>query len=140
MRKSILRLLGLGALGAALYAAWRTWSARTKAVTGGTEWDNAPFPFPPVPRPMAPRVHVPTAVEPGGGPETETGGEVAVDSIQPWIEPVDGGCPPSHPVKAKLKSGIYHVPGGMNYERTRPDRCYLDTESADRDGLRRSKM
>jgi hypothetical protein len=43
-------------------------------------------------------------------------------------------------VKAKLSSGIFHVPGGMNYERTRPDRCYVDSAAAERDGLRRSKM
>ena len=32
------------------------------------------------------------------------------------------------PVKAKLASGIYHVPGGGNYERTKPDRCYVDAD------------
>jgi hypothetical protein len=32
------------------------------------------------------------------------------------------------------------VPGGMNYERTKPDRCYRDPEAADLDGLRASKM
>jgi hypothetical protein len=146
MRKPLLRLLGLGALGAALYAAWRSWSAKTKAATGPTEWDNAPFPFPPVPRPAAPagphehHLQVPPEVVPGGGPETEESGFVAPESLAPWVEPVDGACPPSHPVKAKLASGIYHVPGGMNYERTHPDRCYADTAAAERDGLRPSKL
>ena len=50
----------------------------------------------------------------------------------------DGGCPVSHPVKAKLSSGIFHVPGGQNYERTKPDRCYLDAAAAEADGLRKS--
>jgi hypothetical protein len=57
----------------------------------------------------------------------------------PWVDPVDGGCPSSHPVKAKLASKIFHVPGGFNYPRTNPDRCYLDTAAAEADGLRLSK-
>jgi len=119
MRKVVIRLLGLGALGAVLYAAWRAYSARTRAVTGGGEWENAPFPFPPVPRPVTPS---------------------ATAERDPWVDPLDGDCPSSHPVKAKLTSGIYHVPGGMNYARTHPDRCYVDTAAAERDGLRPSKM
>ena len=57
----------------------------------------------------------------------------------PWVAPVDGECPPSHPVKAKMSSKIYHLPGGFNYARTRPDRCYRDAEAAEADGLRPSK-
>jgi hypothetical protein len=118
MRKIVVRLLGLGALSAALFAAWRAYSARSRAATGDQEWDNAPFPFPPVPRPVS-----------------------VTRPVASWVEPADdGACPDSHPVKAKLGSGIYHVPGGMNYERTHPDRCYVDTAAAERDGLRPSKM
>jgi len=116
MRRS-LRLLGVGVLAALAYAAWRAWNKRTSAVTGNVEWESAPFPFPPVPRPVA-------------SPATTAA----------WVAPVDGACPVSHPVKAKLSSGIYHVPGGMNYERTKPDRCYRDPDAADLDGLRPSKM
>ena len=43
---------------------------------------------------------------------------------------------PQHPVKAKLASGIYHVPGGGNYERTKADRCYVDATRPLSDGLR----
>ena len=58
----------------------------------------------------------------------------------PWVEPADdGACPDTHPVKAKIASGIFHVPGGLNYPRTRPDRCYIDAASAEADGLRPSK-
>lgn len=57
----------------------------------------------------------------------------------PWVEPVDGGCPGSHPIKGKLTSKIFHVPGGFNYPRTIPDRCYLDAPAAEADGLRPSK-
>jgi len=58
---------------------------------------------------------------------------------RPWVEPVDGECPPTHPVKAKLSSGIFHVPGGAMYARTHPDRCYLDAAAAEADGLRPAK-
>ena len=56
-----------------------------------------------------------------------------------WVEPVDGACPTTHPVKAKLSSGIFHVPGAQMYERTKADRCYADPEAAEADGLRASK-
>jgi hypothetical protein len=59
--------------------------------------------------------------------------------LGPWVEPVDGTCPDTHPVKGKLASKIFHVPGGFNYPRTRPDRCYLDAAAAEADGLRLSK-
>ncbi len=57
-----------------------------------------------------------------------------------WVDPEpDGSCPLSHPVKVKLRSGIYHVPDGAAYERTNADRCYPDTASAEADGYRASK-
>jgi hypothetical protein len=60
--------------------------------------------------------------------------------VQSFIDPAaDGSCPTTHPVKAKLASGIYHLPGGGNYERTKPDRCYVDAEAAEADGLRAAK-
>jgi hypothetical protein len=42
-------------------------------------------------------------------------------------------------VKAKLASKIFHLPGMANYERTNPDRCYLDPGAAEADGLRPAK-
>jgi len=58
----------------------------------------------------------------------------------PWVDPAaDGTCPGTHPVKAKLASKIFHVPGGFNYPRTRPDRCYIDAAAAEADGLRPAK-
>ena len=56
-----------------------------------------------------------------------------------WLEAVDGDCPPSHPVKAKMSSGIYHLPGMVSYSRTKPDRCYRDPTAAQADGLRPAK-
>ncbi|MGH9186958.1 MAG: hypothetical protein ACRD0U_14250 [Acidimicrobiales bacterium] len=56
-----------------------------------------------------------------------------------WIEPDGDACPASHPVKAKLSSGIFHLPGGLSYERTQPDRCYVSADAAEADGLRPAK-
>jgi hypothetical protein len=59
---------------------------------------------------------------------------------QPWVAPeADGSCPPSYPIKAKLSSRIFHVPGGALYDRTVPDRCYASPVAAEADGLRPSK-
>ena len=116
MRKGSKRILRAGLLAGIAYAAWRAWQARVPG-SGEVTWDSsAPFPFPPVPRPAAP-------------PKAE-----------PFTEPdAEGSCPASHPVKAKLASGIYHVPGGANFDRTKADRCYLDAAAAEADGLRAAK-
>jgi hypothetical protein len=63
----------------------------------------------------------------------------APDEVEPWVDPEDGACPPTHPVKAKLSSRIFHVPGGLAYDRTTPDRCYRDAASAEADGFRPAK-
>jgi hypothetical protein len=55
------------------------------------------------------------------------------------VAPVEQACPASHPVKAKLRSGIFHEPGGASYGRTIPDRCYQDATAAEADGLRRAQ-
>jgi len=61
-------------------------------------------------------------------------------NLPDWIAATAGDEPPaSHPVKAKLASGIYHVPGGISYERTRPDRWYLSVAAAEADGLRAAR-
>lgn len=53
-----------------------------------------------------------------------------------WVPASEGVCPPTHPVKAKLSSKIFHTPGARNYGRTHADRCYPDEQSAAADGLR----
>jgi hypothetical protein len=122
MRKAVKRALGLGVLGGVAYGAWRAWNARAQERPSGVEWSAAPFPFPPVPR------------EPSAAKATAA-------TRQPWVEPnADGSCPPTHPIKAKLASGIYHSPGGANYARTKADRCYTDEAAAVADGLRPSKV
>jgi hypothetical protein len=66
----------------------------------------------------------------------------AEQSVPPprWVGAVDGACPASHPVKAKVGSGIYHLPGGQFYERTRPERCYVDAAAAEADGYRAARV
>jgi hypothetical protein len=134
MRKSVKRAVGAGILGGAAYAAWRAWNARMpERSRNGVEWSTAPFPFPPEPRPAAPKV------APKAAPRDTTKAKPA--RTQKWTEPnADGSCPKTHPIKAKLASGIYHAPGGSNYARTKPDRCYVDEAAAAADGLRPSKV
>lgn len=61
------------------------------------------------------------------------------DTSDAWVAPVDGTCPPTHPIKAKLSSRIFHAPGGLAYDRTTPDRCYRDAAAAEADGFRPAK-
>jgi micrococcal nuclease len=64
-----------------------------------------------------------------------------VDAPEPvvWVLPKDGACPDGYPVKAKVTSRIYHVPGGTSYARTSPDRCYATPADAEADGFRAAK-
>jgi len=80
----------------------------------------------------------------GGG--TDAGTQPSDEPTEPtdvgsaWVEAVDGECPVGYAVKVKESSGIYHVSGMRNYERTQPDRCYPTTEAAEADGFRASKV
>lgn len=57
-----------------------------------------------------------------------------------WVEPsATGATLFTHPVKVKLSSGIFHLPGTRNYERTNADRWYVSAEAAAADGFRASK-
>jgi len=130
MRTGTKRLLGAGIIAGIAYAGWRAWKTMVPE-SSGVEWDSsAPFPFPPVPRPAATRSASADVAPPAP----------AVPETAAYVDPgADGECPLTHPVKAKLASGIYHVPGGGNYERTKPDRCYSTAEAAEADGLRPAK-
>ena len=72
-------------------------------------------------------------------PKPPVGAPRGPEPIEPWVPPEGGGCPTSHPVKAKLASKIFHLPGMANYERTKPDRCYISAATAEADGLRAAK-
>lgn len=69
----------------------------------------------------------------------KSAGGRAASAPAPWIDPVGGVCPPSHPIKAKLSSKIFHLPGMFAYERTVPDRCYAESDQAVRDGFRQAR-
>jgi hypothetical protein len=124
MRKWAKRVLGAGVLAAAVYALWRAIDERTR--TSSLEWTPQPFLSPPMPVPHEPET-------------SPVGADAPAPAVAGWVEPAAGACPASHPVKAKLASGIFHVPGGQMYDRTVPDRCYLDAAAAEADGLRASK-
>lgn len=63
------------------------------------------------------------------------------DAAEPVWLPAndDGSTPVGHPIKVKESSGIFHVPGGRFYDRTKADRCYPTAAAAEADGYRRSK-
>ena len=57
-----------------------------------------------------------------------------------WVDAnAEGACPASHPLKAKDSSKIVHQPGGLSYDRTHADRCYVDLAAAEADGYRAAK-
>ena len=137
MRRFVRRMFMLSVVAGTAYAIWR-WFESQRSDTG-LRWEPQPTPFPPQPRPESPPNPRPaepvTATEPA-----------AVQAVSPapaggsdaWVEPTEGTCPASHPVKAKMSSKIFHVAGGLNYERTHADRCYRDAAAAEADGLRKS--
>jgi hypothetical protein len=134
---AVLKLMRRGAivglLAGGAYAIWRFMASRVPD-TGGMTFEPTPFPGLPRPVPTAP-ASAPTEV-PADPPGVPVGTAAATG---PWIEPDDGSCPLTHPVKAKLSSGIYHLPGGGNYDRIRAERCYVDADAAIADGLRAPK-
>ena len=87
------------------------------------------------PTPPSPRRRSPAPIPDPEAPEPPTRRR----RRRSWVEPTGGVCPTSHPVKAKLASKIFHLPGMANYDRTNPDRCYVDAAAAEADGLRAAK-
>ncbi|HEX4979376.1 MAG TPA: hypothetical protein VFV35_04855, partial [Acidimicrobiales bacterium] len=57
----------------------------------------------------------------------------------PFVDPDAGACPSSHPVKVKLSSKLFHLPGMFAYDRTKADRCYVDAFAAEADGFTRAR-
>ena len=111
---------------------------RPAAGPSGGPWpplrNESPAPDEIEPTPTSTDADAVVSPEPGGVPVAHPPGAKA------WSEPTaDGGCPDGFPIKAKLKSKIFHSPGQLNYDRTSPDRCYVDSASAEADGLRPAK-
>ena len=135
MLARVFRLIKIGAVVGAIVGAVRmVLGRRQPPVTGEASW--------------------PTLAERAAATQSQQAepavDEPAEDSVAPaeqaepvagedWVEPVDGACPATHPVKGKPGSGIFHMPGGLFYDRTVPDRCYRSAEAAEADGLRPAK-
>ena len=125
MTARLRQLFVLVLLAAVAFAAVRWWSRRDRELAAAA-W---------------PPLEVPTT------PTITTDREHAVVShgftatvAPPWLPPLaDGSCPEGYPVKANDNSGIYHVPGGRFYARTKPERCYAEAERAAADGYRPAK-
>lgn len=94
----------------------------------------APAPAAPVPAPRPPAAKAAPAKKATAKAPTKKKAAPAA-----WVLPKGDVCPTAHPVKAKLTSKIFHLPGMLNYARTHPDRCYRDAKAAEADGLRPSK-
>jgi hypothetical protein len=131
MLKLLGRVLFLGLVAAAVYALW-------KRLTGAVEPPVPPAP-PSPPSPAAAPVVTPARASSDAPASSASAAPAPSGASAAWTEPADGACPVSHPVKAKLSSGIFHVPGGQNYDRTKADRCYADAAGAEADGLRQAK-
>ena len=117
------------AIGGAIVAVWfrNRDDIIDEPAPGSAQW-------PPL-QPLATVTPYPTITEPTDGAPADPAPAAS------WVDAnSEGDCPLSHPVKAKDGSGIYHVDGGMAYERTNADRCYPSAEAAEADGYRASKI
>lgn len=111
---------------------------------GLKQWVDGPEPSPsapPWPAPTeTPRTAPPVnlAAPPGGARPPESR---RTDPADPsWVDPDEtGAAPSSHPIKVRVRSGIYRVPGTASYDRSRADRCYQSVEAAEADGFVRAK-
>jgi hypothetical protein len=117
MMRWLRRLVWLGVLAGAAFAAYRMLSQRQAQSVSAPEWP----PLSPEPRP-------PTAEK-----------RNAAAPAARWLPPVDGKCPDGFPLKANDNSGIFHVPGGRFYDRTVAERCYANADDAIADGYRPAK-
>lgn len=103
----------------------------------------APPSAPPIPQAAAPtgkkaRPAAKAAAKKAATDGGSGGARAAARKTAAWVEPDGGVCPVSHPVKAKLRSAVFHLPGMVAYARTTPDRCYRDEAAALADGLRKA--
>lgn len=132
------RLLGLLVWGSVLAGIAVVVVRRARAAAEPPQAPHAPV-WPPF-EPVAPHAEpVVAQVEPVAAEAEAVVAEAEPVVTTSWAAPIDGACPPGFPVKANDRSKIFHVPGGRSYERTIPERCYADPESAAADGYRAAK-
>lgn len=74
-----------------------------------------------------------------------SGGEDAEDPLETMMKEGDAipgngtaECPEGFPIKGNGRSGLYHVPEGLAYPRTKPDVCFRTPEVAEKAGFRRA--
>jgi hypothetical protein len=131
VRRLLKRTVQLGFLAGIGYAVWRYFDRQREG--SDVAWEPQPFPYPPQPRTEAEATTAAPPVSDAPAPAPAN-----APTAQAWVEAAEGTCPATHPVKAKLSSKIFHVPGGANYDRTKADRCYRDGAAAEADGLRKA--
>ena len=118
-----IRLALLVALGA---GGWFGQQRRSSAREPGVAVPWPPLPPNPTPNPTPTR------------PFTTSTEAVDPSAVTAWVGPDDGACPDTHPVKVKLRSGLFHKPGMAWYNRTKADRCYSSADGAEAHGFRPS--
>jgi hypothetical protein len=152
VRRSLWLVL-LAAAGGATYSWWRDrngdpalappeWPPLGDPAGAGSVTSGAVSSIAPTPSDSTPSASNPTSTASSivnalvDAPEARsTDGEVGG-----WVDALDdGSCPLSHPIKANDNSGIFHVPGGRFYDRTKPERCYTSADAAIADGYRQAK-
>ena len=163
------RVTGLGALAAFLFGLIRSTRRQpTPPTSGSASWEPLTDEDPTPTRSGPVTFTATTAAKPdvaptAPSPADDTGEASDADTVVPqgfaahtpppeaappapaaaergWVEPdAEGGCPSSHPIKGNDQSKIFHVPGGMSYDRTKAERCYCDEASAEADGYRKAK-
>ena len=90
-RRGLWRVVGIGTLMVTAYALWRV-------VESSRALDDAE----PAARPtLEPQRAALRVVAPASRP---------VPAAPAWVDPDGRSCPITHPVKAKLRSGIFHLP------------------------------
>ena len=144
MLARVFRLIKIGAVVGAIVGAVRmVLGRRQPPVTGEASWPTlAERAAAAQDQPSQPAADKPAGQSPEESVAPAEQADQADDepaASEDWVEPVDGACPATHPVKGKPGSGIFHLPGGLFYDRTVPDRCYRSAEAAEADGLRPAK-
>jgi hypothetical protein len=137
LRRSFRRGITVGLVAGLVLAATKLFGAKRTAPASAAGPVEAWPKLQPVPAAEDRPAAATTALQPD--PEAPTAPAKPTAAGAAWIEATDGVCPTTHPVKAKLSSKIFHLPGMMNYDRTNPDRCYRDAGAAEADGLRAAK-
>jgi hypothetical protein len=147
LRRCVRLAVLLSLLATVIAALSRVRAARRPAPFSSTTWDRRPETRPapqaqaaPAPRAAAATQAVAVPATPAAAPPAHAAAPPTQAAAPPaWVEAIDGAAPPTHPVKAKVSSGLYHLPGMVAYARTRPDRCYVDASAAEGDGFTRAK-